>query len=299
MTNRFIEPWQAEHGSNACIQSSMTPYTPRMLHSSIPLRLGGVPNSIRASFVAALFVLLVASPISIAGQERTPGWEFETELGGSLYFGNRPQSQFSTTSSIDRISRGFDAGTKFRFTVAVAEDSEGEVALNRRSWGIENTLGLRPNGTWQPFLTTRLESSFERRIDLRYDGGVGIRVDHQTDRHNRTEFSIALLAERTFERGSNGADGEIGTLARWYSDMRVRRTFIDNRVALDLRNNYRPVFDAFGNYTLSSQNAVTFGLNDTLGFRFNLRGDFDSRAKDRGARTNLDTQVTFSVVATF
>jgi hypothetical protein len=271
-----------------------------MLHSSILESWGTSLFSKPASSVAALFVLIfLSSPVAVAGQERTPGWEFETELGGSLYFGNRPQSQFATTFSMDRTSLGFDAGTDFRFTVAVAEDSDGEVAMNRRSWGIENTLGLRPDGTWQPFLTTRVESSFERRIDLRYDGGIGIRVDHETDRNNRTEFSVALLAERTFERGSAGDMGEIGTLARWYSDMRVRRTIVSDRVAIDLRNSYRPVFDAFGNYTLSSQNAVTFGLNDTLGFRFNLRGDLDSRAKDRGARTNLDTQLTFSVVATF
>jgi hypothetical protein len=200
---------------------------------------------------------------------------------------------------MDRTSPGFDAGTNFRFTVAVAEDSDGEVALSRRSWGIENTLGLRPDGTWQPVLTTRVESSFEKRIDLRYDGGIGISVDHETDRNIRTEFSLALLAERTFERWSAGYAGAVGTLASLYSDMRVQRTFVSDRVAIDVRNSYRPVFDAFGNYTFSSQNAVTFGLNDTLGFRFNLLGDFDSRARDRGARTNLDTQVTFSVVATF
>jgi hypothetical protein len=253
--------------------------------------------SIVVSLLASL--IAVTSPAAAQEQNRALDWRIETEIGGSLYFGNRPQSQFSTTTSVKRIASRFDAGTNLYFTVAVAEDNEGEVALNRRTWGIENTVDLRPHGVWRPFVTSRVQSSFERRIDLRYDGGIGVKVDHETDRNNRTEFSVAILAERTFERGASGADGDIGTLVRWYSDLRLRRTFVDDRVGIDLRNSYRPVFDAFGNYTFSSQNAFTLGLNDTLAFRLNMRGDYDSRAEARGASTNLDTSVTFSVVATF
>lgn len=249
------------------------------------------------TLAAALLSPLLCAPLF--AQERTSSWEVETELGGSLFFGNRPQSQLATATSVKRVASAFDAATNLSYTVAVAEDSDGEVALNRRNWTVENSVELRPDGIWRPFVTTRVGGSFEKRIDLRYDGGVGIKVNHEVDRNNRTEFSIAILAERTFERATSGTEGEIGTLARWYSDLRVQRSFIEDRITIDLRNSYRPVFDAFGNYTFSSQNALTFGLNDTLAFRLNLKGDYDSRAKDRGATTNLDTQVTFSVVATF
>ena len=246
-----------------------------------------------------VFSALLLLPLPALGQTRDTRLQVTTELGGSLYFGNRPQSQFSTTTKIERVGSSYDARLNLDFTVAVAEDRDGEVGLNRRSWGMENSIDLRPEGIWRPFVTTRVTSSFEKRIDLRYDGGAGIRVDHQRNRNNRTEFSVAVLAERTFERGVDGADGEIGTLARWSSDARVRRSYLGDRISIDLRNNYRPVFDAFGNFTFSSQNAFTLGLNETFGFRLNLRGDYDSRAKDRGAVTNLDTQVTFSIVAEF
>lgn len=251
-----------------------------------------------------LFLVLIPVAVAMASgplhaQDRTPDWRFETELGGTLFFGNRPQSQLATVTSINRVAMGYDAATILSYTVAVAEDSEGEVALNRRTWSAENSVDLRPDGIWRPFVTTKVGASYEKRIDLRYDGGIGIKVDHETDRNNRTEFAIAILAERTFERATSGVEGDVGTLARWYSDLRVRRTFVNDRIGIDLRNSYRPVFDAFGNFTFSSQNALSFGLNDTLAFRLNLRGDYDSRAEDRGATTNLDTQVTFSIVATF
>lgn len=259
------------------------------------------PCACAAVVVVALWIL-AAVPLVSQEQEPEPPpdrWSFEVELGGSVFFGNRPQSHLLTKAEITSEYPIFESQTRLEFSYGEAEDGEGVVHVNRRSWTAEHTVDLVPQGTVRPFVSGGVESSLERRIDRRYDTGIGVKLDRQANRDNRVEFSLALLGERTEPRVGPGEPPEINTLARWSSTARVRKTFLEDRLKLDLRGEYKPVFDAFGNYVWTSQNAVTVVLTQIVSLRLNTKLQHDSRAEERGARTNRDGQVSLALAATF
>jgi hypothetical protein len=247
----------------------------------------------------AIALVFGTMPSGITAQAPAGDWSVEAEVGGSVFFGNRPQTQFTAKSEIERSDPLFESNTQFQFTYGVSENNDGVVTVSRRSWTALSSLDFRPEDRWRPFVSGRMESSFERRIALRYDAGAGVKLDSQTDRNNRTEFSLSLLAERTYGRTEGTVSSEDGSLARWSSNLRIRRTLWGDRVSVDLRNGYRPVFDAFGNFTLSNQGTFSLGLTEVVALRLTLRTDYDSGAVDRGASTNHDGRVQISIVAQF
>jgi len=238
-------------------------------------------------------------PGDLLAQAPAGDWSVEAEVGGSFFFGNRPQTQFTAKTEIERSDPLFESNTQFQFTYGVSENRDGEVTVSRRSWTALSSLDFRPEDRWRPFVSGRMESSFERRIALRYDAGAGVKLDSQIDRNNRTEFSLSLLAERTYGRADGTTAPDDGSLARWSSNLRIRRTFWDSRVAVDLRNGYRPVFDEFGNFTLSNQGTFSMGLTEVVALRLTVRTDYDSGAVERGAASNHDGRVQVSVVTQF
>ncbi len=230
-----------------------------------------------------------------------PGeWSIEAEVGGAFFFGNREQNHFNTRTQIEREDALFESATEFRFTYGTAPDADGNREIVRRSWVADSSLDFQPNERVRPFVSGRMESSFEREIGLRYDAGAGFKFDHRIDRDNRTEFSVSLLAERTYSRSQDvTSTSDDVSLARFSSDFRFRRTLWDDRVALDVRAIYRPVFDAFGDFTFSSRNAASFSITEIVALRFSVRADYDAGAVARGAETNQDGQVQVSLVAGF
>ncbi len=248
----------------------------------------------------SLVVLLPLMPEAVLAQ-RAP-WSVEGQLGGSFFFGNRDQTNFSTRAEIERADSLFESSTEFRFLYGTQTDDEGITSVSARSWGAASQLDFRPNAPWQPFVSGSIESSFERRIALRYDTGAGLKVSFRDDdnRRNRIDFSVSILAERTYARDGSGADtADDVSLTRWSSSLRVRRSILSDRVSLDTNNSYRPVFDSFGNFRLSSRNSVSYDLTEVVALRFSVRTDYDSRAKERGADTNYDGRTEVSVVARF
>jgi hypothetical protein len=254
---------------------------------------------IAAALALSCGTLMPADRISA----QAPGTQLEvqTEFGGTVLFGNRQQSLVTTRTEIDFVNWAFESSNEFRFTYGVAQDSEGVSQLNRRSWVVRTSMDLRPEGRWRPFVSGRAESVFERRIALRYDAGSGIKYDNRIDRNNRIEFSMAVLAERTYRRGDTNASSALDqvSLGRWSSDLRIRRTFFDDRLGIDFRNQYRPVFDALGNYVFVSRNSFTMDLTEVLGLRFSFQSEYDSGARERGADTNHDGQIQVTVIASF
>ncbi|MEX0856305.1 MAG: DUF481 domain-containing protein [Gemmatimonadota bacterium] len=250
-----------------------------------------------SGLLAVLFLPSLAA--AQEDEEVTRDWTIELELGGTLYFGNRQQSQVSTRTEIGMSDTAVEIASDLRFTYGVSTDSDGVTEVNRRSWIADNTLDFRPGAQWRPFLAARVESALERRIDRRYQAGTGIKYDNQVNRNNRTEFSLAILAERTRRRVTSGSPPEEGDVGRLSSELRIRRTFFEDRLGIDFQNAYRPVFDELGNFIVSTRNSLTFSLTEVVGLRFAFRTEFDSGAKDRGAETNYDGDVQVSIAVEF
>lgn len=251
------------------------------------------------SVILTLSVFLFLAPSPVSGQDGSEEWKVEGELGGSFFFGNREQIQFATRAEVERADTLFESATELRFAYGEAENQDGVREVNRRAWMAASALDFRPHERWRPFVSGRIESSFERRIALRYNAGTGVRLSWEQDRRNRVELSVAVQAERTFAREEVQTDAEEVSLARISSSFRVRRTFFSDRFSVDSNSSYRPVFDSFGNFTLSSRNALSYDLTEVLAIRYSILTEYDSGARERGARTNRDGQMQVTLVARF
>ncbi|CAN5678884.1 hypothetical protein BH23GEM11_BH23GEM11_08130 [soil metagenome] len=232
-------------------------------------------------------------------QNQNRDWNAEGELWGNFFFGNREQTQVSSRVLVERADSLFESASEFRFAYGEATNRDGIREVNRRNWAASASLDFRPTERYRPFVSGRMESAFERRIALRYNAGAGFRVSWDRDRRNRVDLSASILAERTYAREEGrGTEDDVG-LARWSSNLRIRRAYWDNRFSLDSNNSYRPVFDSFGNYTLSTRNAFSYNLTEVVALRLTVITDYDSGAQDRGAETNRDGQIQVTVVARF
>ncbi len=252
-----------------------------------------------AGRILALALGLLLAPTAVAGQSDV--WTVEGQLGGSFFFGNRDQTHFSTRAAIERADSLFESSTEFRFLYGTATDDEGVTAVSARSWGAASQLDFRPESRWQPFVSGSIESSFERRIALRYDTGAGLKMAFRDpdNRRNRIDFSLAVLSERTYARDGELETPEEVSLGRWSSTLRVRWASFDDRLRLDTNNSYRPVFDSFGNFRMSSRNSLSYDLTEVVALSFNTQVSYDSRAEERGADSNYDGRTEVSVIARF
>ena len=251
----------------------------------------------------ALALALVASGGGVwapgsahAQDEAERNWTLEAELGGTVFFGNKPQSQFTSKTEFELVLASFELGTEIEFTYGISENKKGETVVSRRNWNVDHALDFRPEALWRPFLSGAVQSNYQKKIDARYQAGVGLKYDQQENRNNRVEFSVAVLGEKTDVRPSAGSIDE-GSRARWSSHARIRRTFFEeDRLGIDVQGEYQPVFDEVGNYTWEAAGSLTLNLTELVGLRMSTKLEYDSRAVARGAKTNQDGKSQMSVV---
>jgi hypothetical protein len=258
-----------------------------------------LPRALAGAMLLLLLPGIGARPAEAQRPAEVKPWKADLELGGNVFFGNRDQSQLSTRALVERADSLFEASTEFRFSYGESTNRDEIREVNRRNWSAASSLDFRPQSQFRPFVSGRMESAFERQIALRYNAGAGLRMRWERNRENRVDLSVALLAERTYARDDlGGMEDDVG-LARWSSNLRVRRGYLNNRLGFDSNTSYQPVFDAFGNYTLSTRNAVSLGVTQVVALRVSLLTEYDSGALDRGAKTNRDGQLEISVAAKF
>lgn len=246
---------------------------------------------------AVLLALLAGAAAPLAAQSGSSGTRFETELGASVFFGNTEQLTFTNRSEISRADSTVEYSVNWSLTYGEATNEEGETFVNRRTWSVGSSLDFAPHGRFSPFLFGSLESSLQKRIDRRFSGGAGGKVTFIRSDEALLDLSTAALAERTVPRDEAVADTE--WLARWSVRLRARRNFGDGRLALSTENLYVPAFRDPGDFTFSSTSSLTVALSTRVSLRFSFVDAYDSGAIERGARTNNDGQLLFSILARF
>lgn len=248
----------------------------------------------RTSAVATvLFLLLSGSPLG--AQEE--GWDVEGEVGASLFFGNTEQATVATRAAVARAEESWEFSTSAAFNYGEAQDDGGLSFVSKRSWELRGGVDYRPFERWSPFVFGKVESSLEKQIDLRYDGGAGAKYTILRDDRTRLDLSAAALLERTRPReGSEAADT---TLARWSARLRARRSWADERLTFNSETFYRPQVGDFDNYVVTSQSSIAFQLNEVVSLKLTFVDNYDSQAVLRGARENNDGQLFFSVLSQF
>jgi len=224
-------------------------------------------------------------------------WSFESEVGASVFFGASDQTTVATKLASARRGPRYETEADFSFLYGEAQGEGGDSFVNKRSWEVGSTLNYRGFSWLNPYAFGRVLSSLEKRIDVRYNGGAGAKATVLDSEATRLDFALAVLAEKTVEDAPGNGEDEL--LARWTGSFRFRRSFSQERVLFETQTEYNPVFDQFDNFTVKSESSLAFRLSEVISLKLSLLDNYDSRAEDRGARSNNDGRVLFSVLASF
>lgn len=249
------------------------------------------------SRIAAAVLILLSLPGILAAQEEEDPLTVEGEVGASVFFGNTDQTVVTTRTSVDWAGQPWALRAAGSFAYGEGTDDEGSSFVNKRAWAFNGAADYTGFGRLSPSITGRVESSLEKRIDLRVALGGGARFDAVRNDRTRVIVSLALLAEHT--RPRDGAEPEGRTVGRWSGGFRLRRALSGGRVVLDSETAFHPEFATFGSFTFTSENSLAFELTEVVSLKLTLIDSYDSEAEDRGAETNNDGQLLFSVLSSF
>lgn len=254
-------------------------------------------RSTNAPPILAVLVLLSAS--ALGAQEA--GWDGEAEVGANVFFGSTRQSLVSSRAEAAHADSTWEFEGAGDFTYGRATEEDGESRLTNRSWNTALTVDYLPFATVSWFGFAGLGSSFQRRIDLRGNGGAGVKYTFVRTDGALLDVSLALLAEKTSfdEEVEMLEDGAEDLLARGSTRLRAERTVGDDRIVLESESFYRPVVDDTGDYLVMTTNSATYRLTETFGLKLSLIDIYDSRAEERGAVSDHDGHLLFSLVGTF
>jgi hypothetical protein len=245
---------------------------------------------------------------SAAGQTNAPAqdgapppppadWTVEAEMGGSVFFGSTDQTTVATEMALRRESHSFDLKNDLAFLYGEASDEGGGSTVNKRSWEVASNLDYRGFSWLNPYVFGSVDSSLEKRIHRRYKAGSGAKLTARETEVSQLDFAAALLVERTL--GSEEGVGDEDWLARWTGQAQFRRSFSEERAVFEARIDYNPKFRQLKNFTFQAESSLAFRLSQVVSLKMSVRDNFDSGAKDRGAVSNNDGRVLFSVLAAF
>ncbi|MHB1222778.1 MAG: DUF481 domain-containing protein [Gemmatimonadaceae bacterium] len=270
------------------------------------MRLGLVARDRWQATGAALVTALLLAAAPAAAQEVAvpvtppppprPTWKRTVELAGSLFLGNKSQGVLTTRLKAAHSDSIFEFGGDMRFTYGAATD-DGERYVSQRSWMGSLNLDLWPHAGQSPFLLATLESSLERRIDLRASGGVGHKMSFIDDGESLADLSIAILGERSWLPTREDGD-EIISLARFSGRLKLRRR-LGSRVELSGETYFRPEVYHMTRFTFTNSASASFRMNELVNLKASYLDNYDSVARLRGARSNYDGQVVLGVQADF
>jgi len=113
----------------------------------------------------------------------------------------------------------------------------------------------------------------------------------------KLDFSAAILVEQTVS--SEEGNGAEEWLARWTGGVKYRRSFSQERAVFEAGVDYNPTFQQLNNFTFEAESSLAFRLSEIVSLKLSVRDNYDNQAKNRGAISNNDGRVLFSVLAAF
>jgi hypothetical protein len=253
--------------------------------------------------LAGLLAFFLAWPGGVGAQTSPPDstppvdWTVETEVGASVFFGATDQTTVATEFGVNRESSRFELESGFSFLYGEATDDEGENFVNKRSWELGGNLDYRGFSWVNPYVFGSVHSSLEKRIRRRNKAGGGAKLTAVDTEVSQLDIAAALAVEQTLS--SEEADGEAEWLGRWTGQVKYRRTFSEERAVFEASADYNPKFQQVSNYTVKAESSLAFRLSEVISLKLSVRDNYDSEAKDRGAESNNDGRVLFSVLAAF
>jgi hypothetical protein len=245
------------------------------------------------------FLVLVTLPGGNVAAQDT--WEWDIEAGGSVFFGEVDQTAFTTGVAVEKADSAYELSAGLRFDYGETKDREtGASVVSRRSWLGSASLDWSPQSSWSPFLFGTGEQSFEKRIDFRYNGGIGLKHTFVDVGATRIDLSAAVLGEQTFPDAQTESSPSSDPLARASFRLRLRHAFGEGeRLIFDTRTFYSPELGQASNLTFRSLNSLDYRLTSVISIGVNFDYDYESLAVDRGARSNDTGKAYLNLKATF
>lgn len=238
-----------------------------------------------------------ASPLHAQDDDRA--WTLGTEAGASLFFGASSQSAVLFRSDYGYASERWETTLKAGFNYGETEGEDGVPFVSSRSWTTEAEVDYQA-GRWQPFVFANADGSLQRAIDLRISSGAGVGYDVIEETETASlDVSLAALVERTDPRVAPGEPDEITTLGRWSARLRGSRQLAEDRVDLGFESFFKPSFEAFSDdFLVSFEGKAAFRMTEDVSLGVSFIDLYDSLAESRGARSNNDGRLFFSIITT-
>jgi hypothetical protein len=203
----------------------------------------------------------------------------------------------ATKVGLDRKGRLFELENDLSFLYGEATGEAGNTFVNKRSWSVGSNLDYRGFSRMNPYLFGSVLSSLEKAIRIRYKGGVGAKFTALESETSVLDLAVAVLGEKTEERSSDNGGSEI--LARWTGALNLRRSFSEDRTVFEVKAEYSPRFTALEDFTVRGETSIAFKLSEILMLKLSVVDNYDTGAMDRGAVSNNDGRVLFSVLSSF
>ncbi len=246
---------------------------------------------------AAAAVLLVAWAHPVLAQQPGRSWRLDVELGASVFFGASEQAALLSRSKLEWKDPRWELTLGAAFDYGEAQNPADGRFVNKRAWSTTLSADYLPRGRFSPFVFASAEGSLQRQIDSRASGGAGGRYRFVDNERSRVDLSIAALAERTDPRSDDAVTGVVRSIGRWSARLRARHTLGSDRVRLDFVSFYKPKMDDTRDYTVEIAPSAQYALSSIIGLKVSLMDTYDSTARSRGARSNNDGQLLFSILA--
>lgn len=256
----------------------------------------GRPSRAGAAPAALVAILVVVLPGTLSGQ--ADEWNVEGEVGASLFYGNTDQTVVNTRTAVAHADSTAEISGDVQFIYGQSTDEGGTSFVSKRYWLANTSVDYRPLERVNAFFSGSVESSLQKKIDLRWNVGLGAKVGVVRTNFTRVELRVALLGERT-RFVPSVTDGDEELLARWSAKLRVRRATGNERVVFSSETSYRPNAGDIEDFTMVSTNAISVDVSDYVRLKVSLVDNFDSLAEERGALSDNDGQVFFGVLSSF
>ena len=218
-----------------------------------------------------VLTLALFLPVSAAAQDPPPDrWGVDLGLALNSSGGNESLTVLTSTLGLTHLQEDdFELG--FNGAVRYGRSDGEEVARNSR--GALN-FDFRPLAAWTPFLFASVENDPFRKLDLRFNGGAGVKRTFWRDDWSELSLSTAALYSHENLQAVAGVD-PINRTARWSWRLRGRHQ-LGERSRVEQIFFYQPEWRHAGDYLLESLSTVRLGLTEYLTFDVTFRYDRDS-----------------------